>query len=197
MVTYSVTVSIDQVTRTYLKGHAYSMYVFKGINAGAGAVSTVWETITGSQLYDQAENKISWTENFYIGETQIQAQNGATITGGNPYTGASSSPAVIQLNRLYTYGDIDWNKNPTEGVNNKSFAIQNKPHKTNNFYVSQHESGKYIVVQSIPGASGIGTFEPVEKIAVILATQSHNTGTLITQTYSPGLIVFLNGESRR
>ena len=37
MVGYNVTVSIDGATRDYLMGHSYSMYVFKGVQAGSGA----------------------------------------------------------------------------------------------------------------------------------------------------------------
>lgn len=195
MASYNVNVSIDQNTRDYLMGHSYSMYVFKGIQAGGGAVSTVWQTVTGQQLYGQDSNDINWTENFYIGETQVQMTNGATITGTAPYKGADGNPAAVALGKLYTYDNAGWQPQPKAGPQSQSFAIANLPRQTNNFYVSQNQSGQYIAVQNLVGSGGLGTFEPLESIAILLATQSYNTGTLIIQTYTPGIIAMLSGQS--
>ncbi|HUI19457.1 MAG TPA: hypothetical protein VLZ74_00195 [Methylocella sp.] len=195
MAGYNVTVSIDGATRDYLMGHSYSMYVFKGVQAGGGAVSTVWQTITGQQLYGQATNVINWTENFYIGETQVQMTNGATITGTAPYNGADGNPAPVALGKLYTYDTTGWQPQPKPGPQPQSFAITNLPKQTNNFYVSQNDSGQYIVVQNLVGNGGLGTFQPLESIAILLATQSYDTGTLIIQTYTPGIIAMLSGQA--
>jgi hypothetical protein len=159
MASYNVTVSIDQDTRNYLSGHSYSMYVFKGVQAGGGAVSTVWQTITGQQLYGQDTNNISWTENFYIGETQVQLTNGATITGTAPFCGADGNPAAVDLGKLYTYDNTGWQKQPKTGPQAQSFAISNLPRQTNNFYVSQNQSGQYIVVQNLVGRLEVEVLE--------------------------------------
>jgi hypothetical protein len=39
----------------------------------------------------------------------------------------------------------------------------------------------------------LGTFEPIETVAMILGTQAYSTGTMITQAFSPGAIVTLPG----
>ena len=128
MVDYVVSVKILEPTRTWLRGHTYSMFVFKGIQAGAGAVSTVWQKITDSQLYAQETNRITWTENFYIGETQTQTpmESGVKIQGVNPYN-VGGSPAAVGLGKQYTFGATAWEPNPKDYFQTDRFAILNSP----------------------------------------------------------------------
>ncbi len=55
--------------------------------------------------------------------------------------------------------------------------------------------GSILSFKTLLEAGGLGTFEPLESIAILLATQSYNTGTLIIQTYTPGIIAMLSGQS--
>lgn len=119
----------------------------------------------------------------------------ATITGTAPYNGSGTSPAVVSTGQLYTYDTTGWQANPTDGPSLGSFAISNLPPKTNNFYVSQEQSGWHIVVQSLGGTGGLGMFEPLERIATMLTSIPYNTGELIVQTFSPGLIALLSGAA--
>jgi len=146
-------------------------------------------------LYDEKTNEITWEDYFYIGETQTEMKSGATITGRNPYEGSTGEATAVELGCLYTYESTGWNEDPKRSPSEKYFAIENQPGKTNNFYVSQSQAGTYIVVQNIPGSGGTGTFEPLEKVAIILTGLPYDAGTLITQTFSPGVIGMLSGES--
>jgi hypothetical protein len=191
MIKYEVTLSMDQGTRDFLKGHGYTLYAFKGINAGPGAVSAVWLAITGTDLYDQATITVDWQEDFYVGETTTQMQNGATIGGTNPYTGSGTNPASVALGSRYTYQGTAWDKKPATGPVQDAFCIENNAPQVNNFYVTQRSPDEYIVVQQILGAGGLGTFEPIEVVSMILGTQSEQVGTIVTQAFSPGAIATL------
>ncbi len=195
MVSYTLSLDLDADTRTFLKGHGYSLYLFKGINAGSGAASTVWQTINGSQLYDQGEVTIQWDEHYYIGETTTKLQAGAVVSGVNPYISQSNIQSV-STGKNYIYSGVEWNPNPTSGLNSAAFFIENDPSQTNSFYVSQQaDSGvkTAIVIQEILGSGGNASFTPIEVIALILSTQLQKVGTIITQAFSPGAILTMSG----
>ncbi len=192
---YSATLAIDQPTRAFLKTNGYTLYLFKGINAGKGATSTVWLTVTGNQLYDQAANTITWSEDYYIGEESTEIQNGAAVDGTNPYI-TSNNIQSVSLGKNYTFPGTAWNPQATDQPSNDTFTILNTEQSVNNFYVSQKTTSgpeDYIVVKSLLGSGELGTFEPIETVAMILGTQAYSTGTMITQAFSPGAIVTLPG----
>jgi hypothetical protein len=204
MVSYTVNINIDPNTSPFLKDHDYSLYAFKGINAGPGAISTVWQIISGDTLYDNPSISIKWDELYYIGETTTQLQNSATITGVNPYT-VNGQPTAIQLNALYKYeGNAKgWNQNqiPSPSSPPDAFWIENDESKVNNFYVSQQADNgsdpntNYIAVQQLLGNGGNGYFQPIEVVALIFANQVQQVGTLIEEAFSPGAIITMVGTT--
>jgi len=195
MITYTATLSIDQATRDFLKSKGYTLYVFKGINAGSGATSTVWITISGNQLYDQSSNIITWYEDYYVGEESTEIENGASISGTNPYISPNNITSV-SLGQNYIWPGSSWNPQAGNQPTETAFTIQNNEPVINNFYVSQKVEGgptDYIVVTEIAGSGGVGQFTPIETFAMILSTQSQSTGTMITEAFSPGVIVTMTG----
>lgn len=191
---YSAVIDMNADTRQFIKDQQYTLYLFKGINAGPGAVSTVWTTISNDQLYDQEQNTVGWSEDYYIGEESNEVKNGASVAGVNPYISKSSVQSV-NLGKNYTFPGVKWNSQATDAPDTTLFSIHNKELRVNNFYVSQKVltgPGDYIVVKSILG-DGLGTFEPIETIAMMLAARPVSTGTMITQAFSAGALVTLAG----
>jgi hypothetical protein len=195
MISYSVTLQIDQSTRTLLQQKGYTLYLFKGVNAGSGATSTVWLTVSGDQLYDQSSNTISWYEDYYIGEESTEIQNGAAISGTNPYA-TPNSILSVGLGQNYIFPGTAWNPQSENQPIDTAFTIQNNEQAVNNFHVSQKVTNgpeDYIVVTELLGSGGLGTFTPIETVAMILSTQPYSTGTMITEAFSPGAIITLAG----
>lgn len=191
---YSAVINIDADTRQFIKEQKYTLYLFKGINAGPGAVSTVWTTISDDQLYDQDQNTIGWSEDYYIGEESNEVKNGASVDGINPYISKSSVQSVA-LGKNYTFPGVKWNTQATDAPDSTLFSIQNQELRVNYFYVSQKilsGPGDYIVVKPLLG-DGLGTFEPIETIAMMLAARPVATGTMVTQAFSAGALVTLAG----
>lgn len=195
MISYSATIQIDATTRAFLQSKGYTLYLFKGINAGSGATSTVWLSISGNQLYDQSSNTITWEEEYYIGEESNEIENGASVSGTNPYV-SPTAIVSISLGENYIFPGTAWNPQSVAQPNEQVFTIQNTEQSINNFYVSQKVTtgpADYIVVTELLGSGGLGTFEPIETVAMILSTQPYSTGTMITEAFSPGAIVTLAG----
>ena len=191
---YSAVINMNADTRQFIKDQQYTLYLFKGINAGPGAVSTIWTTISNDQLYDQDQNTIGWSEDYYIGEESNEVKNGASVAGVNPYISKSSVQSV-NLGKNYTFPGIKWNPQATDAPDTTLFSIHNEELRVNNFYVSQKilsGPGDYIVVKPILG-DGLGTFEPIETIAMMLAARPVATGTMVTQAFSAGALVTLEG----
>jgi hypothetical protein len=198
MISYSAIVSIDDATRAFLQKQGYTLYLFKGINAGSGATSTVWLTLSGNQLYDQATNTITWYEDYYIGEENTQVSNGAAVAGVNPYA-TTQNVLSVSLGQNYTFPGSAWNPQSSGQPIDTAFTILNQEQTVNNFYVSQKVTSgpdDYIVVTELAGSGGLGTFTPIETIALILSTQPYSTGTMITEAFSPGAIITLPGISQ-
>lgn len=194
---YSVTITMDSSTRNFLKEQGYSLYAFKGVDAGAGAQSTVWITVTGSTLYDNASITISWEENFYTGQTSTQVSGGAVVSGINPYKGGGQQAAPLALGKVYIYEGVDWNSNPDNGEAD-AFTVVNTPPQVNSFYMTQKSTSssvpadqQFIVVKQILGSSGLATFKPIQVVSFILSSEAEQVGTIITQAFSPGAIVSL------
>jgi hypothetical protein len=196
MFKYSLTLSMNSATRTFLQKGAYTLYLFKGIDAGAGAMSTVWLTIAGTQLSDQDPNTITWYEDYYIGETSTEIKDGETIVGKNPFA-SSTNIQSIELGKKYVFPGTDWNLQPVDFQNNDQFAIQNTEQQVNQFYVSQKlgSDAAYIVVTQLLGSNGQGTFTPIETVALILSTKAVTTGAMVDQAFSPGAIITLSGNT--
>jgi hypothetical protein len=197
MPNYTVSISIDDDTRAYLKSKGYTLYIFKGVDAGKGAESTVWISLTDEAL-DQDTISISWEESYYIGETNANLENGANVTGTTPYI-ASKNIKGVDLGKNYIYKGGTWDPNPTDSGSSNYFSIENDPFCVNNFYVSQksgdsHSTPDYIVVQSVLGAGGNASFIPIETVAMILATNPQTIGTIITQAFSSGFIITMAGD---
>jgi hypothetical protein len=131
-ISYSATLAIDQPTRAFLKTNGYTLYLFKGINAGKGATSTVWLTVTGNQLYDQAANTITWSEDYYIGEESTEIQNVATVEGTNPYI-TSNNIQSVSLGKNYTFPGTAWNPQAINQQSDITFTILNTEQSVNNF----------------------------------------------------------------
>jgi hypothetical protein len=195
-ITYTLTLNIDQTSRTFLQTGGYSLYLFKGINAGSGASSAVWLTITGSNLYDEDPITVTWSENYYIGEDSSANQNGALINGTNAYP----APGVVEsvaLGKMYSYEGTGWDANPANAPSTDAFWILNAPSQVNNFYVSQQvgSAPSYIAVQTLSGTGGEGSFEPIETVGLIFSTQPITQGTIITQAFSAGATVTYVGST--
>lgn len=194
---YTVSLSIDNDTRAYLKSQGYTLYIFKGVEAGKGAESTVWISLTDEDL-DQDTISISWEESYYIGETNGNLENGAKVTGTAPYI-TSENIKGVDLGKNYIYKGVCWQPDPTDSGSSNYFSIENEPSRVNNFYVSQ-KSGynpslpDYIVVKSLLGTGGNAIFIPIKTVAMILATNSLTIGTIITQAFSPGFIITMAGD---
>jgi len=192
---YNVDIQLNQETRTFLKDNGYSLYAFKGINAGKGAESTVWLKLTGDkELYNQPVININWEEDYYIGETTTSFQSGATVVGTSPFVEPDKIKS-ISVGKAYTYeGTTGWDQNPGTSLNPQSFEILNTPQSVNNFYVSQKNSigstaaNDYIVVKPVVGNGGLADFEPIQTVSFILATTPLTEGTIIFTAFSPGIV---------
>jgi len=104
---YSVSIELDVETRRFLKQGSYSLYVFKGINAGLGAQSTVWLKLTGNrELYHQNQVQISWEQQYYIGETLTKAQDGAILPPGTDVYKLKDSDIAYRVPPSISVSDI-------------------------------------------------------------------------------------------
>ncbi len=200
MTTYTVNLELDADTRKFLEDGEYSLYVFKGIDAGKGAASAVWLKLGGSTVYGQGIVGISWEETYYVGETLTQIQSDAVISGVNPYMNTKNTVPVT-LGNSYLYQGTTWNQNPIVAPTESAFWIENQPSQVNSFYVSQKSSlggtgaDDFIVVQRILGNGGTASFTPIEVVAMLWTTQPVKKGAIITRAFSAGAVITMVGTT--
>jgi hypothetical protein len=181
---YSVTISLDSSTVTALQDGGYQLYGFQGVDAPGDGVPVVWFSTTAFS----STNEIEWEEQY----------GGYTSTTTNLAPGTqiiASSSAAMNLGQLMTVntGGIGTvTNNGTPG----SLEILNN---TNTQFTCGITVLNYVTNVSNPicafplYGSGLDEFTPIELAFFMFATTPVNTGTVIEQAFSPGILVDLTG----
>ena len=179
---YKVTLAMDADSAQYFKGHSYTLYLFKGINAGAGAISTVWRAVSGDQLVEEPTINIEWNDEFDLGKT------GASLEHGVPVSDIEPVGRPISRGHSYRRFATGWDSTVSHAPDDE-FRVVNAPNTANRFYASQ--SGDFAVVQEARRNSGVITFEPLPTVSMLVATDSYEIGTLVTEAFTSGAVVTL------
>ncbi len=182
--TYTVKITMDADTATGLYNSKYSLYAFKAVTtAVAGGKPTVWfQTMKYS-----TKTNISWQVQYQAYTSSTEIQPGVTID--------ASFIENINLGQLLTINSGAGTGVVTGGGSPGTISIYNT---TNVDFTCG-------IAQSANGADGqpmcafplIGTekdvIAPIEKVLLMFATQTVNTGTVIEKAYGPGVLIDLTG----
>jgi len=182
--TYQVKIIMDQDTANYLFNQKYSLYAFKAVQtAVGGGKPTVWfQTMKYS-----TKTNISWQVQYQAYTSSSEIKPGVTID--------ASFTVNINLGQLLTVDNGTGTGTVTSAGSPGTISIWNT---TNVDFTCG-------IAQSANGADGqpmcafplIGqdkdVIAPIEKVLLMFATQTVNTGTVIEKAYGPGVLIDLTG----
>lgn len=181
---YAIKITMDQDTANYLYDKKYSLYAFKAVQTSvAGGKPTVWfQTMKYS-----TKTNITWLVQYQAYTSSSEIKPGVTID--------ASFTTNINLGQLLTVNNGTGTGTVTNAGTPGTISIYNT---TNADFTCG-------IAQSANGADGqpmcafplIGqdkdVIAPIEKVLLMFATQTVNTGTVIEKAYGPGVLIDLTG----
>lgn len=187
-VEYSINIKMSSATARELSDDGYDLYGFKAVKASGTGSPLVWlETDNYS-----TNTRISWKQNYqvYTSNTEINADSKIE----------ASHSAPISLGQVLT---IDHNTGTGEvrkGGPKNAISVQNRTQRRFTVGISQKpRNSKYTnplcALRLNPNHDNI--IQPIEKIMLIFATQSIDTGTVIYKAFGPGVLIDLTAEPSR
>lgn len=188
---YQVTINMSLQSVQTLIQLGYQLYGFKAVQTSSGGgAPTVWFNTTNFSTLTQ----VGWTEQYqaytsntvnFGPNTRIQATFSANIGlgqilqvgagGGGPVVGGGVKGAVSIFNTVqqrFTCGI-----NQMQNVNGASVATP-------------------LCAFPLLG-NGLDVIAPIQKVLLTFSTQPVNTGTVIFQAYSPGILIDLTSSQQR
>lgn len=182
---YSITVNLDAPTLQKFTQNGFQLYGFKAVQGPPQGRPVVWFQ-TGNFL---STTQVKWTEQYkaYI----------STATQLNPQTvitAASSCPIDVGQVATAANGVLT----VSQGPDSQGIRISNGTTTDYTCGLAQQEgnSGAYNPICAFPLlGSTLDLLVPIEKVFLMFATQVLDTGMVLEQAFSGGVLVDLTGET--
>lgn len=182
--TYQVTISIDSDTQNWLRNSGFTLYAFKAV-AGKNGQPTVW--FTSNAFLDNVQ--VQWSENIqgYISNTVVQP---------NVVIQASTMKA-ISLGQTWQVASDESSTIVSKGQSGAvTFHSEYSGSSLACGLCAQTANGDPTPYCAFDLEGGISVqLTPIEKVAFILATDSINTGTVIEQAFSDGILIDMTSNN--
>ncbi len=183
---YEIDIMMSSDTITQLKGNGFSLYAFKSIQtSNTGAAPTVWFQ---SQDFLQT-TQVIWTEQYqaYISTSQIIPN------------GTIEANTAIDIDLAQTAdADSDGNLTVEEQGTQSAISIANQSSTQWTAGISEVVNGTANPLCAMPlFGNMLDVIAPIEKVLLMFATATVNTGTVIYQSYSAGVLVDLTSAQQR
>lgn len=188
MADYLVSIDMAQETVDLLTDNKYNLYGFKAVKAAGSGQPTVWFKTTDFSL----STEVSWEVLFqaYTSKSQI-IPNGQIKAAANYNIDLGQT---LNVNSTTGTGAVD-TKSGLPGA----ISINNTTQTPFTCGISQQQGdGTYAPLCAFPlfGVS-MDVMGPIEKVFLMFSTTPVNTGTVVYQAYSQGLLIDLTGAEQR
>jgi hypothetical protein len=185
---YSVDIAMNQDTVTALKEGRFVLYGFKAVKTSGAGAPLVWFDYSNYGL----NTELAWSEQYQAYTSLSKIISGGEITTTNPYD--------IDLgNTLNVDGDTGTGYVDTLHGVPQAISIHNETNTQFTCGISQTAPGggtAPMCAFNLFGGS-LDVIAPIEQILLMFSSTPVNTGTVIYQAYSRGLMIDLTGENSR
>lgn len=187
MATYSITINMSDETVRELGELGFSLYAFKAVQAsGSAGKPLVW----------------------FVSETYSSS---TTLEWEVDYQAYSSFSEIVPKGKVTARANYNINPGETFLIDNPqgvgrvvaegtpgAITIYNDVERRFTCGISQETGGTFAQICAAPIVNGAtNTFIPIEKVLLLFATEEYNTGTVIVQSFGPGVMVDLTGVTSR
>lgn len=188
MANYSVSIDMEQDTVYQLMANGYNLYAFNAVQAAGGGQPTVWFKTTDFSL----STAVSWVELYqaYTSRSQI-------IPNGQIMVGAAYDIDLGQTLNVQSStgtGSVDTGSGVPGAI-----AIDNQTTTQLTCGISQQLSdGTFAPLCAFPlFGNNVNAIAPLATVFLMFSTIPVNTGTVVFQAYSQGILIDLTGVSTR
>jgi hypothetical protein len=179
---YSLTINLDANSLSMMKADGYKLYLFKGIQGPSSALPTVWF----SESNFMESTVITWDDEYngYISATETKAN--ALIQSMTSVSMKSGQTAVVDDKG---FGTLTVQAQEA-GDDNTVYYLLNNSDKQFTAGISQSSGGVNAPICAIPlMGHNVLNIVPISKVFVMFSTEVYNTGTVLYQAASGGLLL--------
>ena len=184
---YQVDITMNTGTVNNLYDNDYSLYAFKAVQTKVpNGVPVVW--------FQYSEYSVNTSINWSV-EYEAYTSRSAIIPGGKI---VSSFNTPIQLNQTLVVDQKGGTGQVKAGGVPLAISIENSLVEKYTCGISQTVEGQSNPMCAFPlFGNGLDVIAPIQKVLLMFATESVNTGTVIYQAYSQGLLIDLTSANQR
>lgn len=180
---YSITISMSQATVTALTASGYQLCGFKAVSSPTPGQPLVW--FSTNQFATQLT--INWEE-FYLAYTSTsEIESGVVITASDNFP--------IDLGQLLTINQPGGGGMLGAGTDPNGIQILNGDQVVYTVGMGQMLGNQLTPMCAFSAYPGFMLdIEPIEKVVLMFSTLPLNTGSVIEQAFSPGILLDLTDQ---
>jgi hypothetical protein len=185
MANYQVTIQMSDSTVDTLQQDGFLLYGFKGVQGPPGGSPLVWfQTTSFSQ-----NTVVQWSESY-----QAYTSTTTVITPNTVITASADYP--IDLGQSLNVTNPQGTGIVVQGTLPTAIEINNQTSTPFTCGISQQQAnGGFQAICAFPLlGNDEDVIAPVEQVFLMFSTLPVDTGTVIEQSYSPGVLVDLTGN---
>ncbi|HEY3828221.1 MAG TPA: hypothetical protein VGL57_03385 [Solirubrobacteraceae bacterium] len=186
---YQIVIAMEQATVTALTNDHYYLYGFKAVKAsGATGAPLVWFRSAHFGL----KTELEWSEQYQAYTTTEQIIPRGRITATNPYD--IDLDQTLNVTGTDGTGSVD-----TQSGTSEAISIDNQTSTQFTTGISQVQPGGTVTPMCAFNLYGnhLDLIVPIEQVLLMFSTEPVDTGTVIEQAYSNGLLVDLTASNSR
>ena len=184
---YSISIKMDEATVNGLGRGNFSLYAFKAVtSAVGGGRPTVWAS---TAMYS-TNTTVDWTENYYAYASTKEVRNGVTF-------GASDTKQIDLGQTLSVAANAIGSVDPNIGIDG-TICVANttsSPFSCGLAQPSPLASGPSPVCAFPLFGHNTDVITPLQKVALMFASQPLTTGSVVEQAFGQCLLVDLTGTT--
>ncbi len=183
---YTVTISLDETTITDLVNGNFKLYGFKAVQTSqGGGAPLIWFSTQDFM----AETVVDWEEQYQAFTSLSQIISGGKIVASSPYDIKLDQTLNVAPNGVGTVVD---------GGTASAISINNTTNTQFTCGISELQNGAPMPLCAFPlFGNSLDVIAPIEKVLFMFSTRPFNTGTVIEQAYSQGILIDLTGDNQR
>jgi hypothetical protein len=184
---YSVSIDLSSKnTYEQLNDGGYLLYGFKAVQTRLKGVPVVWFAGTGPF---EPKATVNWSEQYQAYITDSQAISQGSITNVN-----ASDISLDQTMNVAQDGSL----NVVDGGTASAISINNTSNNPYTCGISEMQGDTAVPMCAFPlFGNHMDVIAPIEKILLMFSTNPVNTGTVVQQSYSQGILIDLTASQTR
>lgn len=188
MAEYSIAITMEQETVEKLSAGAFNLYAFKAVKGAGGGVPTVWFKTMKFSL----TTNVGW-------HVAYQAYTSTSEIVPNGQIDASASYGIDLKQTLNVTGPTGTGSVDTSTGREGAIAIFNQTTTEFTCGISQKtETGEFGPMCAFPlFGKNLDVIAPIQKVFLMFSSTPVDTGTVVFQAYSEGLMIDLTGVTDR